>query len=91
MVDRFAPRLADVCYFTKLNVKYEGRQGRAMFVISDGLDPGMRDIFAQKWKENILCGSNDSIGFFFIQSAYLAETDISVLHEFWTKFQNQIQ
>ena len=84
MVERFAPRIADACYFAKQTLICPERANRAFFVISDGLDPYMN--YIEDWKKYILNDNHDSFGFYILRSAYLNDDQYEIVNKMWNNF-----
>lgn len=87
-VERFAPRIADACYFAKKNINCPNRSNRAFFVISDGLDPYMKCI--DGWKKDILNEEQDIFAFFILRSAYLNDEQYKVVNKMLEDFNNGV-
>ncbi|KAK8886006.1 hypothetical protein M9Y10_041465 [Tritrichomonas musculus] len=84
MVERFAPRIADACYFGKETLICANRSNRAFFIISDGLDPYMN--YTDDWKKYILNDNQNSFGFFILRSAYLNDSQYEIVSKMWNNF-----
>jgi hypothetical protein len=84
LVDRSAPRLADVSHYAKSLIRCPGRIHRAIFVISSGIDANL--LQAEQWKSQILSDANDSFGFYFCRSTFLSDTQLSDVEKMWSKF-----
>jgi hypothetical protein len=84
MVERFAPRIADACYFAKSITRCSGRKNRAIMVISDGLDPDL--IHVSDWKRYILSEQNDGFGFYFLRSNSLSGEPLTLIEQMWKQF-----
>ena len=85
MVERFKTRLADACYFIRNKVIHKLRENRAIFMISNGLDPKLK--IGKEWI-NILNCDKSTFGFFFIEPNLenINKADSEFLKNIWKEF-----
>ena len=85
LVSRYLTRIADACWFIKKKVKCNGREKRAICLISNGLDPKLK--IPEKWLLIFDNRDNECFNFFFINS--LNEKDnieYNEIIEIWKNF-----
>ena len=85
LVSRYLTRIADACWFIKKKVECQGREKRAICLISNGLDPKLK--IPEKWLPIFDNRDNECFNFFFINS--LNEKDnieYNEIIEIWKNF-----
>ena len=83
-VKRFATKIADVCYFIKKKTVFF-RENKAIFIISNGLDPKLK--FPHQWL-NLFNNEKESFGFYFISSPEIPIKNIPVIEKIWKEFKD---
>ena len=88
IVERFRTRIADACYFINERISCESRDYKAIFLISNGIDPKLK--VGEQWvNNNIFFNKKNSFGFFFVQPTEkneLDEDDMLYLIKLWEQF-----
>ena len=88
IVERFRTRIADACYFINEKVFCDLRDYKAIFLISNGIDPKLN--VGEQWN-SIFDNKKNSFGFFFVhptEKGELNEEDLSYLINMWNRFKN---
>jgi hypothetical protein len=88
MVDRLSPLIADACYYVKNVLNCSGRNHRAIFVISSGLDTSLFQI--DEWKAHILRDNTESCGFYFYRSSHLSDENMMNIQGMWLRFREGV-
>jgi hypothetical protein len=85
LVSRYLTRIADVCWFIKKKVECQGREKRAICLISNGLDPKLK--IPEKWLPIFDNRDNECFNFFFINSLnQKVNIEYNEIIEIWKNF-----
>ena len=86
MVERFRTRIADACYFINEKIQNKSKDYKAVFIISNGVEPKLS--IGEQW-EQLFNKEKISYGFFFVhptEENELEEDDFLFLKNMWNKF-----